>query len=220
MGEIKYSDEYTVLCDRALLLDYKAELFYVKKDYANALKKRQKAISILESLPTEKADLRTASLLSNLYNNLSNVYLMMKKPRETAESLKTAINILHEYAHLGLIESHDMLQQMLNLSNMLLLSKENEMALQVLSTYEALVIEYEGANSFDYGVCELMHGVIALSAGNATEAEIRLLTAESIIGNTMGYDNDYMKSVYRYLHNLYARWQKPEQALEYKKSIW
>ena len=65
---------------------------------------------------------------------------MMKKPRETAESLKTAINILHEYAHLGLIESHDMLQQMLNLSNMLLLSKENEMALQVLSTYEALVI--------------------------------------------------------------------------------
>lgn len=98
----------------------------------------------------------------------------MKKPRETAESLKAAINILHEYAHLGLIESHDMLQQMLNLSNMLLLSKENEMALQVLSTYEALVIEYEGANSFDYGVCELMHGVIALSVGNATEAEIRL----------------------------------------------
>lgn len=119
MEEVEYSDEYTVLCDRALLLDYKAELFYVKKDYANALKKRQKAISILESLPTEKADLRTASLLSNLYNNLSNVYLMMKKPRETAESLKTAINIRHEYAHLGLIESHDMLQQMLNLSNML-----------------------------------------------------------------------------------------------------
>ena len=54
MGEIKYSDENTTLCDRALLLDYKAELFYVKKDYANALKKRQKAISILESLPTEK----------------------------------------------------------------------------------------------------------------------------------------------------------------------
>lgn len=144
----------------------------------------------------------------------------MKKPRETAESLKTAINIRHEYAHLGLIESHDMLQQMLNLSNMLVLSKENEMALQVLSTYETLVLEYEGSHSFDYGVCELMHGVIALSAGNATEAENRLLSAESIIGDTMGYDNDYMQSVYRYLHNLYARRQKPEQALEYKKSIW
>ena len=37
-----------------------------------------------------------------------------------------------------------------------------------------------------------------LIVGNATEAE-------SIIGDTMGYDNDYMKSVYRYLHNLYAR---------------
>ena len=217
MGEIKYSDENTTLCDRALLLDYKAELFYVKKDYANALKKRQKAISILESLPTEKADLRTASLLSNLYNNLSNVYLMMKKSKETAEALKTAINIRREYAHLGLIESHDMLQQMLNLSNMLLLSKENDMALQVLSTYEALVLEYEGSHSFDYGVCELMHGVIALSAGNATEAEKRLLSAESIIGDVMGCDNDYMKSVYQYLYYLYTRWNKSELAFKYKK---
>lgn len=217
MGEIKYSDENTTLCDRALLLDYKAELFYVKKDYANALKKRQKAISILESLPTEKADLRTASLLSNLYNNLSNVYLMMKKSKETAEALKTAINIRREYAHLGLIESHDMLQQMLNLSNMLLLSKENDMALQVLSTYEALVLEYEGSHSFDYGVCELMHGVIALSTGNATEAENRLLSAESIIGDVMGCDNDYMKSVYQYLYYLYTRWNKSELAFKYEK---
>ena len=63
MGEIKYSDENTALCDRALLLDYEAELFYVKKDYANALKKRQKAISIMETLHTDKADLRTATLL-------------------------------------------------------------------------------------------------------------------------------------------------------------
>ena len=217
MGEIKYSDENTTLCDRALLLDYKAELFYVKKDYANTLKKRQKAISILESLPTEKADLRTASLLSNLYNNLSNVYLMMKKSKETAEALMTAINIRREYAHLGLIESHDMLQQMLNLSNMLLLSKENDMALQVLSTYEALVLEYEGSHSFDYGVCELMHGVIALSAENATEAENRLLSAESIIGDVMGCDNDYMKSVYQYLYYLYTRWNKSELAFKYEK---
>lgn len=217
MGEIKYSDENTALCDRALLLDYEAELFYVKKDYANALKKRQKAISIMETLHTDKADLRTASLLSNLYNNLSNVYLMMKKPKETAEALNTAINIRREYAHLGLIESHDMLQQMLNLSNMLLLSKENDMALQVLSTYEALVLEYEGSHSFDYGVCELMHGVIALSTGNATEAENRLLSAESIIGDVIGCDNDYMKSVYQYLYYLYTRWNKSELAFKYEK---
>ena len=35
-------------------------------------------------------------------------------------------------------------------------------------------------------------------------------------GDSMGYDNDYMKSVYRYLHNLYTRWKKPELALEYR----
>lgn len=216
MKQINYSTENVTLCDRALLLDYKAELFYMKKEYDNALKKRQKAISIMETLHTDKADLRTASLLSNLYNNLSNVYLMMKNPKETANALKTAINIRREYAHLGLIESHDMLQQMLNLSNMLVLSKENELALQVLSTYEALILEHEGSHSFDYGICELMHGVIALSDGNAKEAETRLLSAESIIDDTMGCDNDYMKSVYRYLRNLYTRWKKPELALEYR----
>ena len=48
------------VCDRALLLDYKAELLLMKKEYKNAIKKRQKAISIIESAPidSEKADLR------------------------------------------------------------------------------------------------------------------------------------------------------------------
>ena len=65
-------------CDRALLLDYKAELPVMKKEYKSALKKRQKAISIMESTPlnSEKADLRTVNLLSNLYNNLSNIYVL------------------------------------------------------------------------------------------------------------------------------------------------
>ena len=39
MKQINYSTENVTLCDRALLLDYKAELFYMKKEYANALKK-------------------------------------------------------------------------------------------------------------------------------------------------------------------------------------
>ena len=42
----------------------------------------------------------------------------------------------------------------------------------------------------------------------------RLLAAESIIGNAVGTDNDYMKTTYRYLNNLYARWKKPEKAIE------
>ena len=29
--------------------------------------------------------------------------------------------------------------------------------------------------------------------------------------------NDYLKSVYGYLNNLYVRWHKPEKALEYKE---
>ena len=203
-------------CDRALLLDYKAELFLIKNDYKNALKKRLKAVSILEPYHTEDADQRTANLLSNLYNNLSNVYLLMKKTKEAAEMLHTALTIRQEYVHLGLAESHDMLQQLMNLTNMLVLSKNTDMARQALSAYENLVLEHEGTQTLDNGVCQMMYGAIALSEGNAKEAELHLLSAENIISEVMGTDNDYAKTVYLYLNNLYSRWQKPEQALAYK----
>ena len=203
-------------CDKALLLDYKAELFLIKNDYKNALKKRLKAVSILEPLHTKDSDLRTVSLLSNLYNNLSNVYLLMKKPNEAAEMLHTALTIRQEYAHLGLVESHDMLQQLMNLTNMLILSKNTEMARQVLSTYENIVLEHEGTQTLDNGVCQMMYGAIALSEGKAKDAELHLLSAENIITDVMGTDSDYAKTVYLYLNNLYTRWQKPEQALAYK----
>ena len=203
-------------CDRVLLLDYKAELFLIKNDYKNALKKRLKAVSILEPYHTEDADQRTANLLSNLYNNLSNTYLLMKKTKEAAEMLHTALTIRQEYAHLGLVESHDMLQQLINLTNMLILSKNTDMAKQVLSTYENLVLEHEGTQTLDNGVCQMMYGAIALSEGNAKKSELHLLSAENIISEVMGVDNDYAKTVYLYLNSLYARWQKPEQALTYK----
>ena len=130
--------------------------------------------------------------------------------------LHTALTIRQEYAHLGLAESHDMLQQLLNLTNMLILSKNTDMAKQVLSTYENLVLEHEGMQTLDNGVCQMMYGAIALSEGNAKEAELHLLSAENIISEVMGTDNDYVKTVYLYLNNLYSRWQKPEQALTYK----
>ena len=76
----------------------------------------------MEKLHTKDADMRTANLLSNLYNNLSNTYLLMKRGNEAAKALRTAFDILMKYAHLGLIESHDSLQQMMNLINMLLLA--------------------------------------------------------------------------------------------------
>ena len=52
--------------------------------------------------------------------------------------------------------------------------------------------------------------------GKLESAEMNLLGAESIIGNAMGIDNDYMNTTYRYLNNLYARWKNPEKAIEYR----
>ena len=203
-------------CDKALLLDYKAECFLLKKDYGNAVKKREKAINIMEKLHTKDADMRTANLLSNLYNNLSNTYLLMKRWNEAAKALRTAFDIRMEYAHLGLTESHDSLQQMMNLINMLLLAKDVDNAKIVLEQYETLVLEHLSDTSLDYGICKLSQGIIDMMERKPEAAEINLLGAESIIGNAVGTDNDYMRTTYRYLNNLYARWKKPEKAIEYR----
>ena len=209
------------ICDRALLLDYKAELLVMKKDYKSALKKRQKAISIMESAPldSEKADLRTVSLLSNLYNNLSNIYVLMKKPSDAATALEKAISIRSQHNELGLMESHDLLQQLINLTNMLILAKDYDMAAQVLALYENTVLEHEGSQTFDYGICQFMNGVLALSEGIPAKAETYLLSAESIITDVMGTDNEYTKSVYKYLYNLYARWHNTELADNYRNKL-
>lgn len=203
-------------CDKALLLDYKAECFLLKKDYGNAVKKREKAINIMEKLHTKDADMRTTNLLFNLYNNLSNTYLLMKQGNEAAKALRTAFNIRIEYAHLGLTESHDSLQQMMNLINMLLLAKDVDNAKIVLEQYETLVLEHLSDTSLDYGICKLSQGIIDMMERKPEAAEINLLGAESIIGNAVGTDNDYMRTTYRYLNNLYARWKKPEKAIEYR----
>lgn len=203
-------------CDRALLLDYKAECFMLKKYYGNAVKKREKAINIMEKLHTKDADMRTANLLSNLYNNLSNIYLLMKRGNEAANALRTAFDIRMEYAHLGLTESHDTLQQMMNLINILLLAKDMDNAKIVLEQYESLVQEHLLDTSLDYGICKLSKGIINMMEGTPESAEVNLLAAESIIGNAVGTDNDYMKTTYKYLNNLYARWKKPEKAIEYR----
>lgn len=209
------------ICNRVLLLDYKAELLVMKKDYKTALKKRQKAINIMESAPLdrEKADLRTVSLLSNLYNNLSNIYVQMKKPSEAATALEKAISIRNQHSELGLMESHDLLQQLINLTNMLILAKDYDMAAQILALYENTVLEHEDSQTFDYGISQFMNGVLALSEGIPTKAETYLLSAETIITDVMGTDNEYAKSVYKYLYNLYAKWHKTELADSYRNKL-
>ena len=39
------------------------------------------------------------------------------------------------------------------------------------------------------------------------------------IADVMGTDNDYIKTVYRYLHSLYTRWRKPELAQKYREKL-
>lgn len=203
--------------DRALLIDYKAELFVLRKEYANALKKRLKAIQIIES--SGVTDVPTITLHSNLYNNLSNIYLYMEKIDDATEALKKAFEIRKHYAHLGILESHDTLQQMANLANVLIISNELSQARELLSLYESLILEYEDTECLDYGFCQTMFGILSIQEKNPIEAERHFLSAESIITNVLGTDNDYIKTVYRYLHALYTRWRKPELAQKYKDKL-
>ena len=172
--------------------------------------------SIMEKMHTKDADMRTANLLSNLYNNFSNTYLLTKRGNEAANALRTAFDIRMEYTHLGLTESHDSLQQMMNLINILLMAKDVDNAKIVLEQYESLVLEHLSDTSLDYGICKLSKGIIDMMEGTTESAEVNLLAAESIIGNAVGTDNDYMKTTYRYLNNLYAQRKKPEKAIEYR----
>ena len=85
---------------------------------------------------------------------------------------------------------------------MLILAKDYDMAAQVLALYENTVLEHEGSQTFDYGICQFMNGVLALSEGIPAKTETYLLSAETIITDVMGTDNKYTKSVYKYLYNL------------------
>lgn len=222
-------------CDRALLLDYKTELAYMRKDYDVAVKKREKAIHLLENDTMNTMNQkRYINLLSNLYNKCISC---TKKTDKATEALHKSFEIRISYADTGIIETHDTLQQMLNLVNMLILADDLELAQLVLNQYDTLVTANEGNNTLDYGCCRLAAGIITLNEGKPVEAEKNLLAAESIINAAMdtsdsdsassdtaisSYDNnvsknDYLKSVYGYLNNLYARWHKPEKALEYKE---
>ena len=201
-------------CDRALLLDYKAELAYMRKDYDVAVKKREKAIHLLENDTMNTMNQkRYINLLSNLYNKCISC---TKKTDKATEALHKSFEIRISYADTGIIETHDTLQQMLNLVNILILADDLELAQLVLNQYDTLVTANEGNNTLDYGCCRLAAGIITLNEGKPVEAEKNLLAAESIINAAMdtsdsdsassdtaisSYDNnvsknDYLKSVY------------------------
>lgn len=221
MNDSKDPEESSVLsaCDKALLLDYKAQLLFPRKEYDNAIKKSKKAITLMENYHKENiADARSASLLSNLHNNLSTAYLFRKKREEAVAELKIAFSIRSEYASLGLIESNDTLQQTLTLVNILVQNKEFDSALEVLDFCESTIVEVMGTDNLDYGMCEFYRGVIAYTRSQPQIAEQHLLNADAVFCNVLNEnpDNDYSKSTARFLYSLYTRWGNPELATPYK----
>ena len=115
------------------------------------------------------------------------------------------------------MESHDTIQQIGNLANMLIIGNELAQARELLNLYESLITEYENDECLDYGFCQTMFGILCYREGKAAESERHLLSAETIIADVIGSDNDYMKTVYRYLYSLYTQCRKPELAQKYKE---
>lgn len=207
-------------CDKALLLDYKAELLLPQKEYANAIKKRLKAITIMENyINTDVADIRSVSLLSNLYNNLANVYLLNKKPDNAAMYLKKAFELRGEYANLGTITQHDTLQQTVNFANMMIQAGEYKKATDLIEFCEQIVLANADTKSFDYGICQFLRGVMAYHQGNPVIAEKSLLDAESILSAYTEDEGYYLKNTRHFLYSLYSRWRKPELAEKYKELL-
>lgn len=220
--DITQETNHISACDKALLLDYKAQLLFPRKEYDNAIKKYKKAIALMENYhKTNTADARSANLLSNLHNNLSTAYLFRKKLEEAVSELKTAFTVRREYASLGLIENNDTLQQTLSLANMLVQNNEYDSALEIIDFCESTIDEVMGRNNLDYGMCEFYRGVIAYTRSQPVIAEQHLLNADAVFHAVMNEnpDNDYSKSTARYLYSLYMRWGKKELAEQYKKIL-
>jgi hypothetical protein len=91
------------LCQALLII-----VFYPKEAFDNALKRRTKAVSILEALVEESVNVCSANLLSHLYNNLSNVCLSQRKMEQSALTLRREFDVRYRYHDLGLLESHDL----------------------------------------------------------------------------------------------------------------
>ena len=121
------------------------------------------------------------------------------------------------------------------MSNTQVATQQNNMSLGELMHSPAVVGKLNEVWNSPQMANSFMSSVISVANGNP---QLRNAEPMSIIGAAMdtgdsdsassdtavsSYDNyvsknDYLKSVYGYLNNLYARWHKPEKALEYKKN--
>lgn len=206
-------------CDRALLLDYKAELLLEGGKPEKALKKRKRAIEIMEKEYAQTIDRRTVSLLSNLYNNVGTIYTSLYKRDDAAAYFEKAFLIRIKHKELDLVETHDLLQQMMNLTNVWLAQNRTDEAENILAHYEMIVTEKLGTDSLDYGICKLIRGVIALKQCRYSESEHLLSEAEHIFQHTMPQSNDYLNNARQYLYSLYMKQGKYSLADNYKTKL-
>ena len=181
--------------DAALLLDYRAEIHYRKSNYESALKNRLNAIEIMEKIPDEEMDDRRIRLLSNLYNNLANVYASRLNPRKGKEAMQKALLIRSRLSHNSSRFSHDDLQQRMNLCHQYAITGEINEANAILQECEPVILTNEGPDSADYGTCLFSRGIIAIKERNYSAAHKYLEDAKSIIAGALGDDAAEYKSI-------------------------
>jgi hypothetical protein len=71
-------------------------------------------------------------------------------------------------------------------------------------------------NPVDDWTCKICCWGDYTERGKGCSSRKNLLEAERIFTFSVDTDNAYLRSVYAYPNNLYARWKKPKKTLEYR----
>ena len=217
MDQVMKEYKLDSLRDTALLLSYKGQMCLIRKEYPASAHRIERAIRMVERISEDEMDVRTISLLSNLYNNLGLVWMSAGDQKEAQEPLEKAIQIRVKYKDLGLLESHDTIEQLINITTFHLRGNDPEGALQTLDLCESVIRKYAGDDTLDYGICRTIRGRACIALNDPVSATKYLKEAEGIIDKSIGSVNAYMKAVYYYLLTACALNRDHEYALEYQK---
>lgn len=181
------------VCDKALLLDYKAWLMLSKNEYDNAIKKYNKAIALIEKFHnTYEVSARSANLLSNIYNNMSSALFLKGRKEEATTALKKAFSIRKDFSYLGIIENNDTIQQTLHMVNQLINVKDFETAENILGFTTNIVTEYLGKNNVDYATCMFYQGVICMQKNDSETAKASFAVANKLFKELLSDDYEYI----------------------------
>lgn len=193
--------------DIALLLDYRASLCYMGKQYKKAIKIQKKALKYAASV-----DARNAHLASNLYANLGSCYLADKQMKEAKESMDQAVAIVKKYR----IYSHDLIMLIRNYGAFLQMSGDLKDAGKHYQAALKMIAGSQSRKSSDYGLLLADMGSLYGQCGKLVEAEKYYLQAEKIMGMILPPDHVQLKGVYSQMANLYQLMGVPDKASEYR----